>query len=222
MRKLLLIIMFTVVSTVCGAQHIVTGKLINEKDRQPVMYANIAMLRADDSTFVRGTVTDDKGVYSLNNDTVATVLRISAMGYGTVFVAVPNTRDGGPTGLGKIDMGTTVLTEGAMLLDVVKIVEKKPMYAVDGEKDLYNVSEDASIQTGNASDALQNAPGVEVDVEGNVTLNGSSVTVWINDHPSHLEGEALKQYIKTLRPTASTASRSSRTPRRAMAPKARW
>ena len=93
MRKLLLIIMFTVVSTVCGAQHIVTGKLINEKDRQPVMYANIAMLRADDSTFVRGTVTDDKGVYSLNNDTVATVLRISAMGYGTVFVAVPNTRD---------------------------------------------------------------------------------------------------------------------------------
>ena len=198
MRKLLLIIMFTVVSTVCGAQHIVTGKLINEKDRQPVMYANIAMLRADDSTFVRGTVTDDKGVYSLNNDTVATVLRISAMGYGTVFVAVPNTRDGGPTGLGKIDMGTTVLTEGAMLLDVVKIVEKKPMYAVDGEKDLYNVSEDASIQTGNASDALQNAPGVEVDVEGNVTLNGSSVTVWINDRPSHLEGEALKQYIKTL------------------------
>ena len=174
MRKTLLIIMLTMVSTICGAQQIVTGKLINDKDKQPVMYANVAMLRADDSTFLRGTITDDTGVYSIKNDTVATILRVSAMGYATVFVSVPNTRDGGPTGLGKIDMGTTVLTEGAMLLDVVKIVEKRPMYAVDGEKDLYNVSEDASIQTGNASDALQNAPGVEVDVEGNVTLNGSS------------------------------------------------
>ena len=198
MRKIVFIVVLTMVSAVCSAQQIVTGKLISDKDKQPVMYANVAMLRADDSTFVRGTVTDDKGIYSLKNDTVATVLRISAMGYGTVFVDVPNTRDGGPTGLAKIDMGTTVLKEGATLLDVVKVVETRPLYAVDGEKDLYNVSEDASIQTGNASDALQNAPGVEVDVEGNVTLNGSSVTVWINDRPSHLEGEALKQYIKTL------------------------
>ena len=180
-----------------SAQQLVTG-ILKGKDGQPVMYANVAMLRADDSTFIRGTVTDQQGIYTLKNDTVATILRYSAMGYATLFNAVPNTRDGGPTGLGKIDMGTTTLSEGAMLLDVVKIVSEKPMYAVEGEKDLYNVSEDASIQTGNASDALQNAPGVEVDVEGNVTLNGSSVTVWINDRPSHLEGEALKQYIKTL------------------------
>ncbi|MBR3723904.1 MAG: outer membrane beta-barrel protein [Bacteroidales bacterium] len=198
MRKSLLITLLTLAAMSVHGQQLVTGKLISDKDGKPVMYANVAMLRADDSTFLRGTITDDKGIYTLKNDTIPTVLRFSAMGYATLFEAVPNTLYGGPTGLGKIDMGTTTLTEGAMLLDMVKIVEKKPMYAVDGEKDLYNVSEDASIQTGNASDALQNAPGVEVDVEGNVTLNGSSVTVWINDRPSHLEGEALKQYIKTL------------------------
>lgn len=198
MKKLTLITLLTFTTWTVLGQQIVTGKLTSDKDGKPVMYANVAMLRADDSTFLRGTITDDKGVYSIKNDTLPTILRFSAMGFATVFEPVPNTRDGGPTGLGKIDMGTTALTEGAMLLDLVKVVEKKAMYAVDGEKDLYNVSEDASIQTGNASDALQNAPGVEVDVEGNVTLNGSSVTVWINDRPSHLEGEALKQYIKTL------------------------
>lgn len=199
MKRLTLIAIILLLggSASINAQHLVTG-ILKGKDGQPVMYANVAMLRADDSTFIRGTVTDQQGVYTLKNDTVATILRYSAMGYATLFEAVPNTRDGGPTGLGKIDMGTTTLSEGAMLLDVVKIVSEKPMYAVDGEKDLYNVSEDASIQTGTASDALQNAPGVEVDVEGNVTLNGSAVTVWINDRPSHLEGEALKQYIKTL------------------------
>ena len=180
------------------AQMIVTGKLQSAKDKQPIPFANIAMMRATDTTFLRGVITDEQGVFSIKNDTIATVLRLSAMGYETRFVAVPNTRDGGPTGLGKIDMGTLVMHEGAMLLDVVKVTEKRPLYTVDGEKNLYNVAEDASIQTGNASDALQNAPGVEVDVEGNVTLNGQSVTVWINDRPSHLEGEALKQYIKML------------------------
>ena len=200
-HKLLTIIALGLMTAFGGsaaAQYVVTGKLMSAKDKQPIPYANIAMMRATDTTFLRGVITDEQGVFNINNDTIATVLRLSAMGYETQFVAVPNTRDGGPTGLGKIDMGTLVMHEGAMLLDVVKVTEKRPLYTVDGEKDLYNVAEDASIQTGNASDALQNAPGVEVDVEGNVTLNGASVEVWINDRPSHLEGEALKQYIKML------------------------
>ena len=197
-KQKLVVMLFLAITGMANAQYVVTGQLLSAKDRQPIPFANIAMMRAADTTFLRGVITDDGGVFNINNDTVATVLRISAMGYETQFLAVPNTRDGGPTGLGKIDMGTIVMHEGAMLLDVVKITEKRPLYTVDGEKDLYNVSEDASIQTGNASDALQNAPGVEVDVEGNVTLNGASVEVWINDRPSHLEGEALKQYIKML------------------------
>ncbi|MBQ9865062.1 MAG: outer membrane beta-barrel protein [Bacteroidales bacterium] len=197
-KQRLAVTLFLAITGMSNAQYVVTGQLLSAKDKQPIPFANIAMMRASDSTFLRGVITDDKGVFNINNDTIATVLRISAMGYETQFLAVPNTRDGGPTGLGKIDMGSIVMHEGAMLLDVVKITEKRPLYTVDGEKDLYNVAEDASIQTGNASDALQNAPGVEVDVEGNVTLNGQSVEVWINDRPSHLEGEALKQYIKML------------------------
>lgn len=85
------------------------------------------------------------------------------------------------------------------LLNGVKITADKPLYSVDGEKQLYNTCEDPSVQTGTASDALQNAPGVEVDAEGNITLRGTqSVEVWLNDRPSYLSGEALRQYIKTL------------------------
>lgn len=92
-----------------------------------------------------------------------------------------------------------LLSPSAKALEEVKITSERPLYAVDGEKQLYNTAEDPSIQTGTASDALQNAPGVEVDAEGNISLHGSqSVEVWINDRPSHLSGEALRQYIKTL------------------------
>ena len=81
----------------------------------------------------------------------------------------------------------------------VTISTSKPVYMYDGEKTLYNVSEDPSVQTGTVADALQNAPGVEVDIEGNITLRGiSNVQIWINGRPSRLNAENLKTYIQQL------------------------
>lgn len=194
----LVVLCLFLVAGVANAQPLVVGKLVSAKDKQPVMFANIAMMRSSDSTFLRGTVSDEKGAFTLDNDTIAVFIRISAIGYETTYLPITFTRYGGPTGVGKFDVGTVIMNEGAMTLDAVQITADRPLYSVDGEKRYYNVSDDASIQTGTASDALQNAPGVEVDAEGNVTLDGKSVTVWINDRPSHLDGEALKQYVKML------------------------
>ena len=112
-----------------------------------------------------------------------------------------------------------------MTLDEVRITGTKPMYAAEGDKKIYNVSEDPTVQNGSAQDALQNTPGVQVDGEGNITLNGKAVKVYINDKESHYTEEMLKQYIKTLtadqifslnysnftsRPNASNLSRYER------------
>ena len=82
-----------------------------------------------------------------------------------------------------------------LLLEGVTITAERPLYSVEGEKTLYQVSDDPTVQGGVASDALQNAPGVSVDVEGNITLRGtSSVEIWINDQPSNLTEENLKAW----------------------------
>ena len=167
------------------AQQTITG-VVKTDDGQPAMYANVVLLRAADSLFVRGTTTNEQGEFGLPADTAAALLRVTAIGYATHYQSV-----------GTSPVSIT-LKKGATTLNEVSITADRPLYSVDGEKDLYNVSEDPSVQTGSASDALQNSPGVQVDVEGNITLNGSSVDVWINDRPLHLSGEALKQYIKTL------------------------
>ena len=86
-----------------------------------------------------------------------------------------------------------------LTLEGVTITAERPLFSVEGEKTLYQVSDDPTVQGGVASDALQNAPGVSVDVEGNITLRGaSSVEIWINDQPSNLTEENLKTYIQTL------------------------
>ncbi|MCR5645347.1 MAG: outer membrane beta-barrel protein [Bacteroidales bacterium] len=105
--------------------------------------------------------------------------------------------------LPKIKTDSIPMTADTLLLEGISITAERPLFSVDGEKTLYQVSDDPTVQSGVASDALQNAPGVSVDVEGNITLRGtSSVEIWINDQPSNLSGESLKTYIQTLPATA--------------------
>ena len=132
------------------AQQTLTGTVSNDADGKAIPFANMALMRASDTTFLRGTTSDANGHFSLQADTLAMLLRVSVIGYETYME--PVAADGKPLAIR--------LKAGATTLDEVSIVASKPMYAVDGEKSIYNVSEDPTIQNGTAQDALQNAPGV--------------------------------------------------------------
>ncbi|MBO7082370.1 MAG: outer membrane beta-barrel protein [Bacteroidales bacterium] len=193
MKKLLLslALAFITVSSVF-AQSNVSGKIIDESNNQGVPFVNVGLFRVADSAFVSGAASDDKGAFTLQMVPKGEMtLKISAIGYETFSMPV--------TVKGDVNVGTLKLKAGTTRLDEVVISEKRPLFAVEGEKTMYNTAEDPSIQTGTLSDALQNAPGVSVDVEGNITLRGtSSVEVWINDKPSHMTAENLKTYIQTM------------------------
>lgn len=191
-RLILSFLVMMALSPMVIAQSTITGKIVDESNNQGVPFVNVGLFRVVDSAFVSGAASDDKGVFKLQAvPNGEMLLKISAIGYELFEKPV--------TVKGNTDLGTLKLTAGTTRLDEVVVTEKRPMFLVEGEKTMYNVAEDPSIQTGTLSDALQNAPGVEVDVEGNITLRGtSSVEVWINDKPSHLSAENLKTYIQQL------------------------
>lgn len=173
------------------AQNKVTGSIVEEANGQAIPFVNVGLFRQADSVFVSGAASDDKGHFELLAPNGDYRLQVSAIGFQT-YEQLLSVK-------GNQDLGKLKLSEGATKLDEVVVTEKRPLFAVEGEKTMYNVAEDNSIQTGTLSDALQNAPGVEVDVEGNISLRGtSSVEVWINDKPSHMTSENLKTYIQTL------------------------
>ena len=192
MKKLVLsfFIALFAVST-AFAQNKVTGTIVEEANGKSIPFVNVGLFRQADSVFVSGAASDDKGRFELVAPNGDYRLSVSAIGFQTFEQLL--------TVKGNQDLGQLKLKEGSTKLDEVVVVEKRPLFAVEGEKTMYNVAEDNSIQTGTLSDALQNAPGVEVDVEGNISLRGtSSVEVWINDKPSHMTAENLKTYIQTL------------------------
>ena len=173
------------------AQNKITGTIAEEANGKGIPFVNVGLFRQADSVFVSGTASDDKGRFELLAPNGDYRLTVSAIGFQTFEQEL--------TVKGNQDLGQLKLAEGSTKLSEVVITEKRPLFAVEGERTMYNVAEDPSIQTGTLSDALQNAPGVEVDVEGNISLRGtSSVEVWINDKPSHMTAENLKTYIQTL------------------------
>ena len=178
------------------AQSTVKGTFVDSLNRDKLFYVSVGLVTADSTMQEEGTAfTEADGSFTISGVRSGSyLLRASLVGYETLDIPVTV-----PAGKTTIDLGVMGLKRTSDVLEGISVVASKPVYMVDGEKTLYNVSEDPSVQTGTASDALQNAPGVEVDVEGNITLRGvSSVEIWINDKPSRLNAEGLKTFIQQL------------------------
>ena len=157
-----------------------------------MFFTNCVLLRQQDSTFIQGTTSNDDGAFLFSKvDSGSYLLRVTAVGYETYWqrINVPPSAK----------LGTINLNRSATQLKAVSVTAQRPLYSADGEKTFYHVEDDPSVQAGTASDALQNAPGVEVDAEGNITYRGkTAVEMWLNGRPSNMDGEALRQYIKAL------------------------
>ena len=191
-RALLLVAILFVQMHILFSQNSISGVLVDSSNNNKLPFVNVGLMRAVDSTFVSGTASNESGYFKLEHIPAGKyVFLVSSIGYESIKKDIDVTSD--------IDMGVVMMKPGSTRLDDIVIIEKRPLFSNEGEKTLYNVSEDPSVQTGTVSDALQNAPGVEVDVEGNITLRGvSSVEVWINGQPSNLNEENLKTYLQQM------------------------
>lgn len=191
-RIFLLFSVLFIQAGVLFSQNNVSGVLVDSLNNEKLPFVNVGLMRAIDSIFVSGTSSNENGQFKLEHVPDGKyIFFVSSIGYESIRKMIDVTAD--------LDLGVIKMKAGSTRLEDVVVVEKRPLFSNEGEKTLYNVSEDPSVQTGTVSDALQNAPGVEVDVEGNVTLRGvSSVEVWINGQPSNLNEENLKTYLQQM------------------------
>lgn len=75
--------------------------------------------------------------------------------------------------------------EEATEIEAVVVQATRPDIVSAADRMIYNVTNDLQAQTGSVADVLRNVPGVEVDLQGNVSLRGdSNVTILIDGRPS--------------------------------------
>jgi outer membrane receptor protein involved in Fe transport len=94
-----------------------------------------------------------------------------------------------------LDLGVINLDMASTNLEGVEITADKQRIEYKIDKKIVNVSQDLMGSGSSAISVLENVPSVNVDIEGNVSLRGSSsFTVLIDGRPSVLEGnDALQQ-----------------------------
>lgn len=93
------------------------------------------------------------------------------------------------------DLDDIVLEQGVLQSEAVIVEEEKPAIEYHIDRKVINVDQFQTAASGFAVDILENVPSVTVDIEGNVSLRGSSnFTLQIDGRPTVLDPqEALQQ-----------------------------
>ncbi|WP_160150037.1 outer membrane beta-barrel family protein [Parabacteroides sp. Marseille-P3160] len=82
-KNILLTALFAMVSIITGFSQVITGTVTNA-NQQAIPFANVMLYSLPDSSFVAGTVTDERGEFSLNGiSNTKCFLRTSFVGYET-------------------------------------------------------------------------------------------------------------------------------------------
>ena len=170
----------------------IEGKVIDKNTGDFVEYANIVLLKMNDSKMITGTVTDEKGVFKLFKVPFGFYkMTIDFIGYNKITIdSIKVTPRNQPVIIPDI-----YLKQSISQLEGFEVIADKAAFEYKIDKKVVNVSQDINAAGGTAADVLENIPSVEIDIEGNVTLRGSgNFTVLINGRPSVLEGsDALQQ-----------------------------
>ncbi len=148
----------------------ISGKLIDQTTKEPVTLANIRILQQKDSTFVTGQASKADGTFSIPVKYGSYIVHISFLGYKDIFKNVQLSASS-PT----VQLGTLLFQPTEIALSEFVIAAKAPEIRVKGDTlefnaDSYKVTESAVVE-----DLLKKMPGVEVDKDGKITVNGREI-----------------------------------------------
>lgn len=171
----------------------ISGIVLDSAAAKGVEFASIALFNAADNKAVDGTTADESGKFALAKVAPGSYkLMISFIGYKdqAVSVKVENGKD--------VELGSIRLASSVQNLQEVTITGEKSLVEEKVDRLVFNAEKDITSKGGDASDLLRKVPMLSVDLDGNVSLRGSSnIRVLINNKPSTIiasnVADALKQ-----------------------------
>src|SRR5690606_39461488 len=98
-----------------------------------------------------------------------------------------------------VDLGELPLKASGEVLAEVVVEGTPPAMELGIDRKIFNEAESTLSIGGTATDLLANVPSLQVDMDGTVSLRGSSsVRVLINGRESALAGSDVTQFLQSL------------------------
>ena len=162
----------------------ISGQLFDAEFREPMMQATVQLFTTTDSTFVGGTVSDDKGIFIVQAPSNGTYkLKISSVGFQPVEREVTLRRNQNQE-LGALIMSTDalILKETVVTGRAAQVIAKKDTLVYNPEA--YRTPEGSPIE-----ELIKRMPGAEIDEDGNITINGKEVKKILLDGKEFMLGD---------------------------------
>lgn len=172
--KCLLMLLMILFSPMVFAQQSgvnVTGSVVEQGSDTPIEQATVRLLNVKDSAMVRGVVSARNGSFTLKNVKKGSyLLHITFIGYDPLYQPLQITGKKNPVNVGKLE-----LSDGAIELGEAVVIGKAPEVTVRNDTVEYNADSYKVTEGSVLEDLLKKMPGVEVDSEGKITVNGKEV-----------------------------------------------
>lgn len=193
MKKTLTLLLAVLTLNSLGAA-ILSGTVKDIKTNKALEFANIAVYDKESEAITTGTMSGIDGTFRIFNVPAGNYyLVLSYMGYeqsqyNDISLNAQN-----------LDVGTIMLTPTSLKMDNVLVEAEKPAVTYKIDKRVIDATQFLSGRGGTAIEILENVPSVDVDIEGNVSLRGSSnFTVMIDGRPSVLEPQDALESVPAI------------------------
>lgn len=172
----------------------ISGKVVDSL-QLPLEGATVLLLTGAANAPVKSALTDSKGAFVLEKIKWGTYkLIISSTGFqkdsSTVILSEEKNT---------INAGTVKLLHLSKNLQDITVTGQRPPVERKIDRTVVNVDQMISAAGSTALDVLERSPGVSVDNNGVISLQGKNgVIIFIDDKPTYLSGADLENYLRSL------------------------
>ncbi len=161
------------ISTILHAQNgSIQGKVTDSSGKKPLPLTTLTVFRAGDTSIITYRLSTETGTFKIPGLPLHMPLRLLATFSGYEVIRKEFQLDEKESSL---DMGTLKLKPSAKELDEVIVTSERPPVVIKKDTIEFNASAFKTLPTALLEDLLKKLPGVQVDDDGNITVNGQPV-----------------------------------------------
>ena len=194
MKRFSTLLILCLCSLVAVAQKVtVSGLVMDGAQNEPMPGASVVLLQPKDSAQAAGVSSDLEGKFKLPSVKAGNyILRISFMGFQTYYRNIVL-----PKGDKSINLGTITMQENSKMLKEAEVTAKLAQVEMSADTFIFNADAYRLPEGSMLDELVKKLPGAEVDDDGNIKINGKSVSKIMVDGKEFFQNDT-KMAMKNL------------------------
>ncbi len=172
----------------------VAGK-VTDVQSKPIQSATVSLLNALDSSLVKVEITDLNGDFKFPTSQPGEyLLSITSSGFEKQYSSKFTLSEGN-----EVVLPVVKLTSISKSLQEVVVAAKKPLVEIKADKTIFNVEASITATGSTALEMLKKSPGVQVDNDDKISMNGKNgVKIYIDGKMLQMDEKSVSEYLKTI------------------------